>query len=102
MGPRGVAGGLGRLSKGRGGWGLEGAEGLGSGGWTLGGPDGRSLVRSDGRKFPPVFYRTSSPSGPLPKKGLTVARSLCPSVTSSVGRSEGNAFIKNVGFLEQK
>ena len=43
------------------------------GGWTLGdGTDVRSLVRtfvrSDGRKFPPVFYRTSSPSGPLPKR----------------------------------
>ena len=27
----------------------------------------RSLVRTDG-KFTPLFYRTSSPSGPLPKK----------------------------------
>ena len=44
--------GLGRVSKGLGGWGLERAEGLGSGGggWTLRGrPDGRSDVRSDGR-----------------------------------------------------
>ena len=40
--------GLGRVSKGLGGWGLERAEGLGSGGgWTLRGcPDGRSFVRS--------------------------------------------------------
>ena len=30
--------------------------------------DVRSLVRTDGRKFSPVFYRTSSPSGPLPKR----------------------------------
>ena len=63
--------GLGRVSQGLGGWVLEGAEGLGSGGgWTLRGPDGRSfvrsLVRTDG-KFTPLFYRTSSPSGPLPK-----------------------------------
>ena len=31
----------------------------------------RSFVRSDGRtdgKFTPLFYRTSSPSGPLPKR----------------------------------
>ena len=70
--------GLGRVSKGLGGWGLERAELLGSGGgWTLRGrPDGRSLarsfVRSDVRtdgKFIPLSYRTSSPSGPLPKKG---------------------------------
>ena len=78
--------GLGRVSKGLGGWGLERAEGLGSegGGWTLRGrPDGCSLIhsfacslvrtdrRTDGRtdgKFTPLSYRTSSPSGPLPKK----------------------------------
>ena len=29
----------------------------------------RLFIRSDGRKFSYVFYRTSSPSGPLPKKG---------------------------------
>ena len=64
--------GLGRVSKGLGGWGLERAEGLGSGGgaWTLRGPTGRTFGRTFGRsdvqKFPPVFYRTSSPSGPLP------------------------------------
>ena len=30
----------------------------------------RSLACSDGRtEIPPLFYRTSSPSGPLPKKG---------------------------------
>ena len=36
-----------------------------------GGTDGRTYVRTDGRtdgQIPPVFYRTSSPSGPLPKK----------------------------------
>ena len=75
--------GLGRVSKGLGGWGLERAEGLGSGGggWTLRGrPDGRSfarsfarsLVRTD-RKFTPLFYRTSSPSGPLPKRWQSVS-----------------------------
>ena len=53
-----------------GGWGLEGAEVLGSGGDPQG--TGRTFGRSDGRtdgwKFP-LFYRTSFPSGPLPKKG---------------------------------
>ena len=61
LGKGGVAGGLeqgswglGRVSKGVGGWGLERAEGLGSGGegegWTLKGrPDGHSDVRSDVR-----------------------------------------------------
>ena len=78
LGKGGVAGGLeqgswglGRVSKGLGGWGLERAEGLGSGGggWTLRGrPDGRSFVRSFVRtENSPLFYRTSSPSGPLPK-----------------------------------
>ena len=37
------------------------------------GTDGRSLVsslvRTDGHKFPPLFYRTLSPLGPLPKRG---------------------------------
>ena len=72
--------GLGRVSKGLGGWGLERAEGLGSGGGF--GPSGdvrtdvRSYPRTFGRldvwtdgKFTPLFYRTSSPSGPLPKNG---------------------------------
>ena len=62
--------GLGRVSKGLGGWGLEGAEGLGSGGRGLD-PQGtgRMFVRSDERtEIPPVFFRTSSPLGPLPKK----------------------------------
>ena len=82
--------GLGRVSKGVGGWGLERAEGLGSGGGG-GGLDpqgtnrtdvrtdvrtfvrtfGRSDVRTFGRtygKFTPLCYRTSSPSGPLPKR----------------------------------
>ena len=74
-GKRGVAGGLeqgswglGRVSKGLGGWGLERAEGLGPGG---AGPSGdvrtdvrsdvRSLGRSFGRtdgKFTPLSYRT--------------------------------------------
>ena len=75
--------GLGRVSKGLGGWGLERAEGLGSEGGGAG-PSGdvrtdvcsiaRSLVRTDrrtdgrtDRKFTPLSYRTSSPSGPLPK-----------------------------------
>ena len=47
-----------------------------------GGPDGRTDVRSlvrpfarsDGRKFPPVFYRSLSPSGPLPKSASTVGK----------------------------
>ena len=46
--------GLGRVSKGLGGWGLERAEGLGygGGGWTLRGrPDGRSFARSLARTF---------------------------------------------------
>ena len=71
--------GLGRVSKGLGGWGLERAEGLGSGGGPGPSGDVRTDVRSDARsfgrslgwtdgKFTPLFYRTSSPSGPLPKK----------------------------------
>ena len=72
--------GLGRVSQGLGGWVLEGAEGLGWGGGldpqgTSGRTFARSLIHSDGRsfvrtdgKFTPLFYRTSSPSGPLPKK----------------------------------
>ena len=39
-------------------------------GWG-GRTDGRTYVRTDGwtdGQIPPVFYRTSSPSGPLPKK----------------------------------
>ena len=68
--------GLGRVSKGLGGWGLERAEGLGSGGGLDPyGTSGRTFVRlfvrllgrTDG-KFTPLSYRTSSPSGPLPKK----------------------------------
>ena len=68
--------GLGRVSKGLGAWGLERAEGLGSGEGGGAGPSGdrtdvRSLARTDVRtdgKFTPLFYRTSSPSGPLPKR----------------------------------
>ena len=58
-------------ARGGGGLGLGGAGGLGSGGagpsgdrtdvWTF----GCSLARTDGNS--PVFYRTSSPSGLLPK-----------------------------------
>ena len=74
--------GLGRVSKGLGGWGLERAEGLVSRGGldpqgTSGRTFGRSFARSDvcsfGRtdgRFTPLFYRTSSPPGPLPKKKL--------------------------------
>ena len=52
----------------------RGPRGWGGGGvWTLKGPQGRSFVRtfahSLGRtEIPPVFYRTSSPLGPLPKR----------------------------------
>ena len=68
---------LGRVSQGLVGWVLEGAEGLGSGGgWTLRGPDGRTFVcsfvrldgRTDGRKFPPLFYRTLIPFGSTAQK----------------------------------
>ena len=31
---------------------------------------GRTDVWTFGQKFPPLFYRTSSPSGPLPKKAI--------------------------------
>ena len=86
LGGWGLEGGwdLRRVSKGLGswgleeGWGLEEAGGLG-GGWSQAGRTFvRSLVRSFARSFvrsfartdgnyPPLFYRTSSPSGPLPK-----------------------------------
>ena len=75
MGPGGKGGvaggleqgswGLGWVSKGLGAWGLERAEGLGSGGGLDPQGTGRTFARSDGRKF----HRTSSPLGPLPKKG---------------------------------
>ena len=49
-------------------------------GWGAGGagPSGdrtdiRLDVRSDGRKFPPLFYRKSSPLGPLPKRMIALA-----------------------------
>ena len=64
--------GLERVSKGLGGWGLGGAVGLGPGeaGPSGDGTDVRSFVRLFGRtEIPPLFYRTSSPSGPLPKNG---------------------------------
>ena len=72
MGGRGCLreeGGAGGLEQG--GWGLERAERLGSRGLDPGGT-GRTFfgtfVRTDGRKFPPLFFRTLSPSGPLPKR----------------------------------
>ena len=50
-------------------------------------PPIRPQPPTDGRKFPPVFYRTSSPSGPLPciwkKDGpgpVMVSSTLCPAV----------------------
>ena len=73
--------GLERVSEGLGGSGLERAEGLGSGGGA--GPSGdvrtdvRSDVRSDVRtdgKFTPLSYRTSSPSGTLPKNRVLSQR----------------------------
>ena len=78
----------------------EGLESGGEGGWTLRGPDGRSLGRLFGRtdgKFTPLFYRTSSPSGPLPKNGprpVMVCRILCSAVhtlgsQNVYGRVEG-------------
>ena len=89
VGGRGVAGGLEQ-----GGWGLgrvsirdslracgagtwAGPRVWGRGGGGGGGPSGdgtdvcslaQTLVRTDGQKFPPLFYRTSSPLGPLPKR----------------------------------
>jgi len=80
LGGGGVAGsleqgswGLGRVSKGLGDWSLGGAEGVGGldprgTGRMFGRTFGRSLACSDRRKFPTLFYRTSSPSDPLPKK----------------------------------
>ena len=87
---RGDGGWLEAWNKGAGAWGgslrawgagaWRGPRGWGPGG---AGPSGdvrtdvRSFVRSDVRsdvrtdgKFTPLSYRTSSPSGPLPKKGL--------------------------------
>ena len=43
-----------------------GPEKLDMRGLVKGGTNGRTDVRTN--KSPPVFYRTSSPSGPLPKK----------------------------------
>ena len=64
--------GMGRVSKGLGGQGLEVGRGL-EGAGDLGGPgpwgDGRSFARSLRQtEIPPLFYKTSSQSGPLPKK----------------------------------
>ena len=52
------------------------------------GGDGRTDVRTYGRtdgQIPPVFYRTSSPSGPLPKKQVAqgqyvVSDTHCPAL----------------------
>ena len=46
---------------------------MGAVGWTLRARDCRTFARSFARLFgrteiPPLFYRTTSPSGPLPKK----------------------------------
>ena len=64
-GKGGVAGGLeqgswglGRVSKGLGGWGLERAEGLGSGGGAGPSGDVRTDVRTDVRLFARSFVRS--------------------------------------------
>ena len=75
--------GLGRVSKGLGGWGLERAEGLGPGrgagpsgdfrtdvrsdGRSFGRTDGRSFGRTDG-KFTPLSYRTLRSFGSAAQK----------------------------------
>ena len=69
--------GLGRVSKGLEGWGLEGTGGRGAGAWR----DRRSFVPLFARtagNYPPLFYRTSSPSGPLPKSSLFLADPVFP------------------------
>ena len=85
---RGVAGGLeqgswglGRFSKGLGGWGLEEGWGLGTrrGGWSLGEwanvfLDVQTFDQRDGQKFPPLFYRTLFPLGPLPCPNLSILK----------------------------
>ena len=93
--------GLGRVSKGLGGWGLERAEGLGPGGGldpqgtsgrTFARTFARTFVRSFGRmdgKFTPLSYRTSSPSGPLPKSEYRPTdrlRHIVPSVSPAALR----------------
>ena len=47
--------------------GAQGPGGEGSRSWEGSGP-GRTFACSGGRKFSPLFYRTSSFSSPLPKK----------------------------------
>ena len=59
----------------QGAWGL-GRVSKGLGGWTLRGRDGRSLVQMCGNF--PLFYRLSSPSGPLPKRVQTFLTRICP------------------------
>ena len=52
--------------------GPKGDEALRVGRGGDGRTDVRTYVRTDGQ-IPPVFYRTSSPSGPLPKKEQTTS-----------------------------
>ena len=42
------------------------------------------FVWTDGRKFPPLFYRTSSPSGPLPKSVTWSAVPYAPLLVSGI------------------
>ena len=63
-----------------------------------GGMDGWTYVRTDGWKFSPMFYRTSSPSGPLPKrKGNSVEFLVCipPDLSCSLVRG-----VKLMGFCD--
>ena len=85
--------GLGRVSRAwglEGGWGLEaldGAGGLGGGGLEPGRRDGHSLVRllaRMDRNFPNMFYRTSYPSGPLPKRGQKMSFSCVKKIFSTI------------------
>ena len=55
--------------------------GVWGGGWSLGGRTFacsfvRSLARTDGN-YPPLFYRTTSPLGPLPKKDCQEFHEIC-------------------------
>ena len=61
--------GLGRVSKGLGGWGLERAEGLGSGGGLdPQGTSGRTFARTDGRKILPSVLQDIVPYGSAAQK----------------------------------
>ena len=79
----------------RAGWGLPEAGG--------GGTDGRTYVRMYVRtdvQIPPVFYRTSSPLGPLPKKPKKTAILQLIRLSSFVFRKTSDEilflFMKNV------